>query len=83
MPLFDFKCRRCGEEFEALVRAGHPAVCACGSDDLEQLPSGFAVSSSTIRKANLDAVRATGAQARKEKLRADHSYMQKHIREEH
>jgi putative FmdB family regulatory protein len=82
MPLFDFRCRRCGQEFEALVRTGHPIACPCGSDDLEQLPSGFAVSSSTIRKTNLDAVRQKGAQARKEKLRADHSYMQKHIREE-
>jgi putative FmdB family regulatory protein len=83
MPLFDFKCRRCGEEFEALVRTGHRALCSCGSDDLEQLPSGFAVSSSTIRRANLDAVRAKGAHARKEKLHTDHSYMQKHIRDEH
>jgi putative FmdB family regulatory protein len=83
MPLFDFRCRQCGQEFEALVRTGSPATCSCGSDDLEQLPSGFAVSSSTTRKVNLDAVRAKGAQARKEKLRADHSYMQKHIRDEH
>jgi putative FmdB family regulatory protein len=83
MPLFDFRCRRCGGEFEALVRTGFPAVCSCGSDDLEQLPSGFAVSSSSIRKANLDAVRAKGAQARREKLRDDHGYMQKHIRDEH
>jgi len=83
MPLFDFKCRRCGIEFEALVRAGHVPACSCGSEDLEQLPSGFAVSSATSRKANLEAVRRKGAQARKEKLRADHSYMEKHIREEH
>jgi putative FmdB family regulatory protein len=83
MPLFDFRCRRCEREFEALVRSGHPAACSCGSHDLEQLPSGFAVSSSTIRKSNLDAVRKKGAQARKEKLQADHSCMQKHIRDEH
>jgi putative FmdB family regulatory protein len=83
MPLFDFRCRRCGTEFEALVRTGHATVCSCGSDDLEQLPSGFAVSSSSIRKANLDAVRRKGAEARQEKLHADHGYMQKHIRDEH
>jgi putative FmdB family regulatory protein len=83
MPLFDFKCRQCGRQFEALVRAGQPVGCSCGSGDLEQLPSGFAVSSSTIRKANLDAVRQKGAKARREKLKADHSYMEKHIREEH
>ena len=83
MPLFDFRCRQCGREFEALVRTGHANVCSCGSHDLEQLPSGFSVSSSTIRRANLDAVRRKGAEARKEKLRADHSYMHKHIRDEH
>ena len=83
MPLFDFRCRQCGLEFEALVRSGHANTCTCGSSDLEQLPAGFAVSSSTIRKANLDAVRRKGAEARKDKLRADHSYMQKHIRDEH
>ena len=83
MPLFDFRCRTCGQEFEALVRTGHPVVCSCGADNLEQLPSGFAVSSSTIRKANLDAVRQKGAKARKEKLQADHRYMEKHIRDEH
>ena len=83
MPLFDFRCRQCGCEFEALVRSGQPAACSCGSGDLEQLPSGFAVSSLTIRKANLDKVRQKGAQARKEKLQSDHSYMDKHIRDEH
>jgi putative FmdB family regulatory protein len=83
MPLFDFRCRACGQEFEALVRPGHSPACSCGSNDLEQLASGFAVSSSTIRKANLKTVRQKGAEARKEKLRADHGYMQKHIRDEH
>ena len=83
MPLFDFKCRQCGRQFEALVRTGQPVMCSCGSDDLEQLLSGFAVSSSTIRKANLDAVRQKGAKARQEKLRADHNSMEKHIRDDH
>ena len=83
MPLFDFRCRQCGRQFEALVRTGQPVMCSCGSDDLEQLLSGFAVSSSTIRKANLDAVRQKGAKARQEKLRADHNYMEKHIRDDH
>jgi putative FmdB family regulatory protein len=83
MPLFDFRCRSCGSEFEALVRADRSVVCACGSGDLEQLPSSFAVSSSTIRKASVDSARKKGAEARKQKLRADHDYMQKHIRDEH
>jgi putative FmdB family regulatory protein len=46
MPLFDYVCRGCGREFEALVRAGHPPACpACGGADLEQKIAGFAVKS--------------------------------------
>jgi putative FmdB family regulatory protein len=48
MPLYDFQCRSCGHEFEALVRpadAGAPTCPACQSLDLEKLLSGFAVSS--------------------------------------
>ena len=44
MPLFDFSCRGCGREFEALVRAGHPPVCpGCGGTHPDQKPAGFAV----------------------------------------
>ncbi|HVQ42185.1 MAG TPA: zinc ribbon domain-containing protein [Vicinamibacterales bacterium] len=47
MPLFDFICRGCGREFEALVRAGHPPACpGCSGVDLDQKPAGFAVKSS-------------------------------------
>lgn len=46
MPLFDFTCRGCGREFEALVRTGHPPVCpACGGAELDRKPAGFAVKS--------------------------------------
>ena len=45
MPLFEFACRACGEQFEALVRTGeHPVACpACGSGDFERLLSSFGV----------------------------------------
>ena len=47
MPLYDFHCRGCGHEFEALVRAGGdaPACPACKSADLERLLSTFAMTS--------------------------------------
>ena len=44
MPLFDFTCRTCGRQFEALVRAGHPPACPdCGGVDLQQELPTFAV----------------------------------------
>jgi putative FmdB family regulatory protein len=48
MPLFDFRCRSCAREFEALVRASDPSpvrCTACGAEDLERLLPAFAVSS--------------------------------------
>lgn len=43
MPIFDFVCSDCGEQFEALVRGSQVPVCSkCGSAHLEKqlsLPS--------------------------------------------
>jgi putative FmdB family regulatory protein len=46
MPLYEFRCPRCGETFEELVRNLEQAdevVCPeCGEKDVERLQSGFA-----------------------------------------
>lgn len=58
MPIYDYQCRQCGEAFELLVLKTTVAACpSCQSQDLEQLISGFAVSSASIRQANLQAAR--------------------------
>ena len=58
MPIYDYRCRGCGEEFELIVLKTTVVECpACQSADLEQLPSGFAVSSEEIRRANVKAAR--------------------------
>jgi putative FmdB family regulatory protein len=82
--LYDFKCRACGHEFEALVRSGSlPSCSSCDSGDLEQLLSTFAVSSSGIRKANLQAVRSQAAKARHGKLHDEHAAMKTHLDDHH
>ncbi len=44
MPLRDFVCHACQHPFEALVRNGDTPACpACGSTQLEQQLSAFAV----------------------------------------
>jgi putative FmdB family regulatory protein len=58
MPIYEYECRGCGHQFELLVLKATVAACpACQSQDLEQLLSGFAVSSESIRLSNVQAAR--------------------------
>lgn len=43
VPLYDFHCRTCDERFEERTPHDKLAPCpACGSEDTERVPSGFA-----------------------------------------
>lgn len=43
MPLYDFRCRSCGEHFEQRTAAGAQALCpVCGASDCERLLTPFA-----------------------------------------
>jgi putative FmdB family regulatory protein len=43
MPIFEFACRKCGNEFETLIRASTVPTCpACASNELEKKLSVFA-----------------------------------------
>ncbi|MEO8053182.1 MAG: FmdB family zinc ribbon protein [Acidobacteriota bacterium] len=58
MPIYDYACRACGNQFELIVLKTTVVACpSCQSQDLEQLISSFAVSSAGIRDANLKAAR--------------------------
>ena len=42
MPLFEYECRKCGHQFEALVVGSRKPVCPkCKSEDLEKRVSAF------------------------------------------
>jgi putative FmdB family regulatory protein len=49
MPIFEYRCKKCGSQFEALVmNQRETVICeSCGSKKLERLMSGFAVSASS------------------------------------
>jgi putative FmdB family regulatory protein len=81
MPIYEYQCRQCANEFELLVLPASPvpACPACQSQDIEQLLSGFAVSSAGISKARLSAARrklANSSQTKDQKV-AEAEYFRK------
>ncbi|MBN1979101.1 MAG: zinc ribbon domain-containing protein [Anaerolineae bacterium] len=53
MPIYEYRCRDCGETFEVLVRAGTDVACPhCGSASWDKLLSApFVSSGQTARQA--------------------------------
>ena len=81
MPLFDFRCRSCGNEFEGLVRAGgEPACPACASADLERLLSGFSFS---VRSGGLSSAARRAVQKQQHAQRRDQAAFQEEIEKKH
>jgi putative FmdB family regulatory protein len=80
MPIYEYRCRACDNEFEAVVLPkGDPAVCpGCKSDDLERLLSLFAVSSDGTRAMNLQSARKKASKVRKDKEVAEHEMIHHH-----
>ena len=66
MPIFDFKCKKCSKEFEALVLKVAPACPKCKSKSLEQLISTFRVDSPGTRVAGEREMRGKHATARRD-----------------
>jgi putative FmdB family regulatory protein len=60
MPIYEYRCSNCAGEFELLIlkNSPEPACPSCESKDIEQLLSGFAVSSDGIRQTHIDKARA-------------------------
>jgi putative FmdB family regulatory protein len=83
MPLYDFQCRACGHEFEALVRAGEEGTAcpSCKGRDIERLLSTFAVSSAEKTQAAARDSRRRQIASRKDAIIADEEYRQKHDKE--
>jgi putative FmdB family regulatory protein len=75
MPLFDFRCRSCGHQFEALVRPSDtsPVRCTeCGGEQLERLLATFAVSSAEkTREAATKKRQKEAAAARRDNIAMD------------
>lgn len=79
MPLYEYQCRACAHEFEALIRPGDTPKCtSCGSEDLEKLLSHMAVSTEQTRSASFSKARERAKKANRDKEIAQFEYEEKH-----
>lgn len=85
MPIFEYRCRDCGDEFECLVlRSSSPPRCpACDGEDVEKLISLHAVSSEHTRQRARQSARAHASGIRREKQHEDHKQLHAHLADEH
>jgi putative FmdB family regulatory protein len=84
VPLFDFVCRACQHEFEALVRPGHPPACPkCQGVDLEQKLPSFAVKTAERSAANAAASRHRYAVEGQKETAIREAEAEAHRREDH
>jgi putative FmdB family regulatory protein len=84
MPIFEYECRACGHQFELIVLKSTVVACpSCQSADLEQLLSGFAVSSESTRQTNLQAARQRYKNSRdlKDRKIAETEDVREHIKD--
>jgi putative FmdB family regulatory protein len=73
MPIYEYLCRNCHQQFELLVRDSLECVCpACQSADLERLVSSFAVTSPSARERSVHSKRLEQRPAARDKAIAEY-----------
>ncbi len=81
MPIFDYVCRACGHEFEALTRGSSsklPTCPECQSEDAERLLSMPRVKSESTKALAMRAAKRRDAQQASDRTRAQREYEASH-----
>ena len=80
MPLYEFLCRACDQQFEALVKAGErPALCPmCGSADFERLLSSFGVKTDATTKSAFARAKETQNKVNRDRSIAEQEHARGH-----
>ena len=79
MPIFEFTCNACANQFETLVRKNDTPVCSkCGSADLERLISMPAVNSEGTRARALGAAQKRDSVIAKDRAHEQAKYERSH-----
>jgi len=84
MPIYEYKCRNCGNLFEKIVKLNESPDCPeCDSSDLEKQFTVAAVSTSKTRTKSFQTARARANSVKKEQDVAQREYERKHLEDHH
>jgi putative FmdB family regulatory protein len=85
MPIYEYVCRKCGHQFEALIlpKSDSPSCPECRGTKLERMISHFAFSTENTRKSNIAKARKDYAPLRKEKQVEQAKYEERVRKEEY
>ena len=79
MPIYEYTCKACENQFETLVRKNDTPVCSkCGSADLERLISMPAVNSEDSRARALGAAKKRDSAIAKDRAHEQAKYERSH-----
>ena len=79
MPIYEYTCRECGDEFELLIRGGATPACpACASEELEKKFSLPRVHSEGRKQRSMAAARKRDQKLGDERVRAQREYELNH-----
>ena len=81
MPIYEYECQACGNQFEFLVMGkAEPACPACSSQQLERLISLPSVHSAGTREMSMRAARKREAGRARERVNEQRRYEKSHDR---
>lgn len=81
MPIYEYSCKACDHQFEALIRGQKTPVCpSCQSEDLERLLSLPRVKSDSTRDLAMRAAKKRDASQATERMHTQLQYEQSHDR---
>ena len=80
MPIYEYECRGCHQQFEFLVlpTTPPPACPACKGTDLDKLLSHSSISSDGIRQRSLGLAREKSKKVQRDKAHAEHEAFHHH-----
>ena len=86
MPIFEYECRGCGNQFELLVLPNREsaAICPqCQGKDLERMPTSFGFSSAELSQQRIKKARAinNASKDNKDKQVAEREHFIEHVNE--